>query len=185
MLYSLSGFLKSSPTQVRKFCPKYNPNTHLRPSPGTAIWRNLAVSIKWSQVPWILRSQAKVIESVIDCNCLYLSRAYSNNTYNYRFSVIPGIHGEDLLYTFYPTTLTGYDLSINIPDPDAKAWQSYFTSFVMYGTTNTGRSSGTVTWPICGSEMDIIEVSLSGFTQTTDDELPADRCTFWQSAPYM
>ena len=130
-------------------------------------------------------SQSHAIETVIDCNCLYLARAYSNNTYNYRFSVTPGIHAEDLLYTFYPTTLTGYNLPLSVPDVDAKAFQSYFTSFAIHGDPNTARMSGSVPFPLFGSSENIVDVSLAGFAETTDDELPEDRCAFWQPAPYM
>jgi len=130
-------------------------------------------------------SQSHPIETVIDCNCLYLARAYSNNTYNYRFSVTPGIHAQDLLYTFYPTTLTGYNLPLSVPDVDAKAFQSYFISFAIHGDPNTARMSGSVPFPLFGSSENIVDVSLAGFAETTDDELPEDRCAFWQPAPYM
>jgi hypothetical protein len=93
----------------------------------------------------------------------------------------------DLLYTFYPITLTlsGYDLSIPIPLLYAKDLQSYFISFVKYGVPNVERGSGTVAWPLFANEKSIIDTTPFGFEVTTDNELPEDRCAFWQPAPYI
>ena len=45
--------------------------------------------------------------------------------------------------------------------------------------------SGSVPFPLFGNAENIVDVSLGGFSQTTDDELPEDRCAFWQPAPYI
>jgi cholinesterase len=128
-----------------------------------------------------------LIECVIDCNGLYFAQAFTN-TYNYRFSVPPGIHAEDLLYTFYPLTLTllnGTDVEVPVPLLYAKALQSYFISFVKNGDPNVERGPATVQWPLFGSGKNIVDLSLTGFTVTVDDDLPTERCGFWQSAPYI
>ncbi|KAI4255291.1 MAG: hypothetical protein L6R42_006809, partial [Xanthoria sp. 1 TBL-2021] len=39
---------------------------------------------------------------VITCNTYLLARAYQNKTYNYLFDAPPGLHGDDLHYTFGP-----------------------------------------------------------------------------------
>jgi len=123
---------------------------------------------------------------VIDCNGLYLAHAFPG-AYEYRFSVPPGIHAMDVLFTFYPITLTlpGFDLSIPIPLLYAKGLQSYLISFVKHGDPNVERGSGTIGWPLFGSGKAIIDITLAGFSQTSDDELPNDRCAFWQPAPYI
>lgn len=130
---------------------------------------------------------SNLIEAVINCNSLYLAHAFLNRTYNYRFSIPPGIHALDLLYTFYPLTLTlpGYDLSISIPLLYAEGLQRYFISFVKDGNPNIERSGGTVAWPVIGPGKRIVDVTPFGFDVTTDDELPEDRCEFWQSAKYV
>jgi len=91
------------------------------------------------------------------------------------------------LYTFYPFTLTlpGYDLSIPIPLLYAEGLQSYFISFVKHGNPNIERRNGTVAWPIFGSEKTIVDTTIFGFDVTTDDELPEDRCGFWEPALYV
>ena len=127
------------------------------------------------------------IECVIDCNGLYLANAFPG-AYGYRFSVPPAIHAIDLLYTFYPMTLTlfnGTDVTIPVPIAYAKGLQSYFISFAKHGDPNVERGPGTVQWPLFGSGRNIVDLDLTGFSVTTDDELPSDRCGFWQSAPYV
>jgi Carboxylesterase family len=100
---------------------------------------------------------------------------------------MPGIHGEDLLYTFDPLsfTLPGFDLNVTVPVPYAKGLQSYFISFAKNGDPNSERTAGTVEWPLFGENKNIVDLSLTGFQVTTDSELPDDRCAFWQSAPYI
>ena len=126
-------------------------------------------------------------DALINCNSLYFAHANLNNTYNYRFSIPPGIHGIDLLYTFCPIILTlrGYDLSIPVPLLYAKGWQSYVISFVKYGNPNVERAGGTVLWSLFGNGKNIVDVTPFGIYQTTDNQLPDDRCAFWQPAPYI
>ena len=117
---------------------------------------------------------------------MYLARAFNSQSYNYRFSIPPGIHALDLSYTFYPLTITlgGLDIGIDVPLLYAKALQSYFVSFVKHGDPNVERGPGTIAWDRFGAEKSIVDVTLLGFSKVVDDELPEDRCAFWQSAPY-
>ena len=127
------------------------------------------------------------LEGLIICNCLYLSHAFANQTFNYRFSIPPGIHALDLLYTFYPTTVTvrGEQLSLPVPLLHAQGLQSYFTSFVKHGDPNIERRPVTVEWPLFGDTNMIVDVGPSGFSVVGDREISVERCKFWQSAPYI
>lgn len=81
-------------------------------------------------------------------------------------------------------TLGGKDLNIPVPLLYAKALQSYFVSFVKHGDPNVERGLGTIAWDRFGGGKSIVDISLLGFRKAVDDELPDDRCAFWQSAPY-
>lgn len=127
------------------------------------------------------------LEGLIICNCLYLSHAFANQTFNYRFSVPPGIHALDLLYTFHPTTVTvrGEQLTLPVPLSHAQGLQSYFLSFVRHGDPNIERRPGTVEWPLFGDANRVVDVTPLGFSVVGDQEISMERCKFWQSAPYI
>ncbi|KAL8701999.1 MAG: hypothetical protein Q9201_004621 [Fulgogasparrea decipioides] len=59
---------------------------------------------------------------VITCNTYLVALAYENKTYNHLFDVSPGLHGDDLHYTFGPDQSTKSD-QIRV------AIQDYVTSF--------------------------------------------------------
>lgn len=48
---------------------------------------------------YINRVKTMVADAGILCNAQYLDLAYDNNTWAYKFSVIPGYHGQDVGYT--------------------------------------------------------------------------------------
>jgi len=100
--------------------------------------------------------------------------------------VPPGIHALDLLYTFYPFTLTIYGKELDIPIPihHAKALQSYFVSFVKYGDPNVERGPETIAWDRFGEKKNIVDTTLHGFRRALDNEVSDLRCGFWQRAPY-
>ena len=131
-------------------------------------------------------SELLMVEVILNCNCLYLARAFNNNSYNYRFSIPPGIHALDLAFTFYPLTLTlaGIELTVPVPLLYANGLQSYFISFIKHGDPNVERGAGTIEWSTFGNGKGIVDLTPAGFAQTTDNELPDDRCGFWQNAPY-
>ena len=49
-------------------------------------------------------------EVAVDCNTLFLARAYKNATYSYLFSVLPAFHGLDTFYTV--SLISGFQLRI-------------------------------------------------------------------------
>ena len=73
-------------------------------------------------------------------NTFCLDKAFSNQTYAYQFSVPPGLHGEDVAYTFSngPANDVGSDSA-------AVALQQYITSFASRGDLRFQLSSSTAT----------------------------------------
>ncbi|KAL9596055.1 MAG: hypothetical protein Q9179_004754 [Wetmoreana sp. 5 TL-2023] len=67
---------------------------------------------------------------VITCNTYLVALAYENKTYNHLFDVSPGLHGDDLHYTFGPDQSTKSD-QIRV------AIQDYVTSFAATGNPNS------------------------------------------------
>ena len=126
------------------------------------------------------------LDSIVNCNCLYLARAFKNNTHNYRFSIPPGIHAMDLIFTFYPMTITLPTNLFVLPIPllYARALQSCFISFVKHGDPNVERRRGTIEWHLFGKEKRIVDVTLLGFWGVKDNQLSEDYCRFWQTATY-
>jgi hypothetical protein len=62
---------------------------------------------------------------VFTCNTFYLDKAYDNQTYAYFFTVPPGIHGEDIPYTYY----NGAKSTSVVSPTVAIALQEYITNF--------------------------------------------------------
>ncbi|KAL9597711.1 MAG: hypothetical protein Q9219_004968 [cf. Caloplaca sp. 3 TL-2023] len=69
---------------------------------------------------------------VINCNTYLLALAYQNRTYNYFFDVPPGLHGDDLHYTFGPDASTKSD-QIRV------AIQDFVTSFAATGDPKSSK----------------------------------------------
>lgn len=52
------------------------------------------------------RNDLLITEYLISCNAIAIANAYDNQTHNYRLSIPPAIHAQDLAYTYYPTADT-------------------------------------------------------------------------------
>lgn len=61
------------------------------------------------------RTSLMLSELSFTCNTHYLDLAYLNKTYSYYFTVPPGLHGEDVAYTFFngDTTTSDEGLPVN------------------------------------------------------------------------
>ncbi|KAK0112529.1 hypothetical protein ONS96_001765 [Cadophora gregata f. sp. sojae] len=149
----------------------------------------------------IARGASIVSEALFSCNALYLSRAFGldggahhrtgrgngrlkgkNDAWSYRFSVPPALHGDDIHYTFYegPTPTVKNDTL-------ALIMQGYFTNFIRGGDPNGdglprferyGESTA------AGKDVGVVmDLELNG-TRMREDDLPLDRCLWWQQALY-
>ena len=121
------------------------------------------------------RVSLAIAESTFSCNTNYLARAYKNNTHNYLFSVPPGIHGEDVPYTFFNGAPGAAAASVIAPKT-ATALQEYITSFVI-----NGRPSGPQLpdFPVYGSGAEVQDLNATSVMEIKD---PAanERCLWWQ-----
>ena len=114
-----------------------------------------------------------ISEGLFSCNTNYLARAYGNNTHNYLFSVPPGIHGEDVPYTFYGGGLPN---ELVIAPSTATALQEYITSFAIQGLPS---GPGLPVFPAYGSQAQVENLNATSIMQIRD---PAanERCLWWQ-----
>lgn len=98
-------------------------------SVSTAIYP-LARSV--SDLPYnddLDRAALMTSEVLVTCNNYLLALAYRNATYNYLFDIFPGLHGDDLHYTFGPDSPT--------KSPEVQlAMQSYIGHFSQTGDPN-------------------------------------------------
>ena len=115
-----------------------------------------------------------VSEALVSCNAFGLHLGYANKTRAYKFSVFPGVHGQDVSYTFFNGE-SGDSLSIPIDGNIAVAMQRLFADFVRTGTA----SGSTATQiPVFTAQAKTLNITNAGNTVVTD---PAAnwRCRFW------
>ncbi|KAL8788912.1 MAG: hypothetical protein Q9213_001435 [Squamulea squamosa] len=134
-------------------------------------------------------------EASFVCNVRDLSDAYAGKNYNLQYSVTPGLHGTDLLPTFYNLNLNLDLFGRDVPFPlvpgfgsFAQAYQSYLTSHARTGDPNrfkkTVNTPPAITWPKPGNAGDAITGVLNagdlGFGVVTDGQDTRTRCDFWR-----
>ncbi|KJZ73668.1 hypothetical protein HIM_07001 [Hirsutella minnesotensis 3608] len=114
-------------------------------------------------------------EVFFTCNTRYLGTAFGNATWNYRFQVSPGTHGQDVPYTFYPAKSGKIDAKL------AKDMQLYFTNFAQFGDPNSGGS--VPKWSKYGENAQLTTFGADGVGKDTDDT-KNKRCAYWQTGKY-
>ena len=115
-------------------------------------------------------------ELIFTCNTVYLAKAYGGNTYNYQFSVPPGLHALDIPYTFYSGVSTDPTFNTTI----AIALQEYLTSFAKNGVPS---GEGFPSFPLYGPTANEQNLNISGI-RTMMDTTDNPRCSYWQKALY-
>lgn len=140
------------------------------------------------------RTKAFMGDSSFYCNIRYLTNAYAGKSYNLKYSVTSGLHGTDLLPTFYNLNLDlsvlGNDVSVPlIPGfgSFAQAYQSYLVSHARSGDPNTYRKAVNVqpaiSWPKPGNAGDaltgVLDATDLGFSVITDQQTRKSVCDFW------
>lgn len=118
------------------------------------------------------------------CNTAYLNSAYRGQTHAYEFSIPPGIHGQDVLYTFYINGSSGVlinDSGLSVVNSTAAyVLQDYETSFMQTGTPSS--SLGPV-FPKHGYPGQLMEMGINAIDPHPDPTNNA-RCRYWQRATY-
>ena len=109
------------------------------------------------------------------CNTKFLSGAFNNTTYNYRFAIPPGIHGTDTPYTFWSG---GVSAGVQ-NDTIANIMQDFIVSFAKSGvpTTNTGIPR----FEQYGANSTMLNLAPAGITLMRDDTANL-RCEWWQKS---
>ncbi|KAL8627583.1 hypothetical protein Q9189_006705 [Teloschistes chrysophthalmus] len=133
----------------------------------------------------VARAALITAESTFSCNTRYLSRAFGSGTYNYIFAIPPGLHGQDIPYTFY----NGGGRSLSVARPEvAIQLQKYITNFVITGKPDgTGKVVGTEAFDSYGTNGTVKVLGMEGTEGSgTEREDPTKnaRCDWWQAASY-
>lgn len=120
------------------------------------------------------RTDITIGDFSIVCNAHYLNTAFGNDSYAYQFSIPPGLHGEDLSYTFYDG---GADPGVNTTL--AVLMQHYILNFAVGGSPN---AAGLPLFPCYD---DAREENLnSTLLGPMHDDTASARCAWWQKALY-
>ncbi|KAI9671625.1 MAG: hypothetical protein M1829_004630 [Trizodia sp. TS-e1964] len=133
----------------------------------------------------------------IDCNPVYLTDAYAPllglGIYKYQFALYPGIHGQDVAYTFYepppPPPLPKSPLTFK--EEIALVHQQYLTNFAKTGNPNN-RSSGLKEFlpygPLGKMKRYREKYSLGNgksINENVIDHMNKTTCRWWQEALYL
>ncbi|RYP28602.1 hypothetical protein DL767_007143 [Monosporascus sp. MG133] len=129
------------------------------------------------------RWQLIVEEAVFTCNTRYLATAYGNETFSYLFAYPPGIHMQDVPFTFFNGDGTPPNVPGTIVDSAvAVPMQRYFTRFAQKGDPNRG--SDLPEWPRYGDDAALLTFGADAITLTSPDPTANERCDYWQSAAW-
>lgn len=143
------------------------------------------------------RTAAVIADSSFLCHVRYVTNAYAGKTYNLQYNVTPGIHGLDVLPTFYNLNLDLSTLNetatypyplIPIFSPFAQAYQSYLVSHARSGNPNTyakvSNVPSAIHWPqpdTSGDELrGVMNAGNTGFSVISDSETRGTICEFWR-----
>lgn len=143
------------------------------------------------------RTALTISEVFYACNSYYLGRAYENSSYGYQFSIPPGLHGQELPYTFF----TGLDPGPDVPTlqlqdlvtivmkfgqvaspKTAIAWQGFITSFTQEGIPS-GRDLPRPIPPY-GRNASVTDFNILG-VRTIRDPSANRRCEWWQKGFHL
>ena len=119
------------------------------------------------------RAALLISDVVINCNAYLLALAYANQTFNYLFDVGPGLHGDDLHYTFGPDSSTK-----NLPVQNAL--QNYVMQFAATGNPNK-RGLPRFAW--YGPRSEVLDLKPGDFSMRVDPAA-SDRCLVLQQKVY-
>ncbi|KAL9634627.1 MAG: hypothetical protein Q9204_002921, partial [Flavoplaca sp. TL-2023a] len=140
------------------------------------------------------RFKAYLGDSSFYCNVRYLTDAYQTQTWNLKYSVLPGLHATDLLPSFYNLNLDLDGFGRSVPFPlvpgfggFSQAYQSYLVSHARTGDPNTYRKglglSPTVAWPKPEGSGDkvrgVLQAGNLGFSVISDGQVRRETCDFW------
>jgi carboxylesterase type B len=125
---------------------------------------------------------------LITCNTYYLNTAFNNQTYAYFFTIPPGLHGNDIPYTYYNGG------GLQPVNASQGAWglqnvtaaltlQDWIVTFARDGRPSAPDISEVPEFEMYGPDAHVVELNLTEISVVTD---PAanDRCKWWQKGLY-
>ncbi|KAM5353345.1 hypothetical protein ACJZ2D_016752 [Fusarium nematophilum] len=120
-------------------------------------------------------------EGTFVCNAHALNGAYGNHA-SYLFDVFPGLHAQDVEYTFYNPDVVYPGLPVLTMWGDnqtiAYVMQDYFTSFAMQGIPES-QEDGLLAVSMYGEDATLTVLSTDGIV-TRRDPATNERCGWWQ-----
>lgn len=122
-----------------------------------------------------------ISELSFTCNSRYFDLAFKNETFSYLFAIPPGLHGQDIAYTYFNGITSNEGGFLPPVDPAiALGLQGYLTSFAQTGNPNT---KGLPNFPIYGEEAQVLVINSTGFAPGPDN-VANPRCDYWQKGLY-
>ena len=119
-------------------------------------------------------------EALVTCNVNALTSAFGAASSGYQFSVFPGIHAQDVMYTFFNGPAA--DFFGNVVDPGvASVLQSIIVDFTISGAGNLVavallQQPGLLFQP---NSTTFLNLDVNGLT-AIQDPAANPRCQFWQ-----
>ncbi|PYI35552.1 carboxylesterase family protein [Aspergillus indologenus CBS 114.80] len=135
------------------------------------IFNTSAASLGYSDA--LERLTLTISDAFFRCKNLYLSTALET-VYGYTFAVAPGLHSEDLYFTFYDPAS---------PDPSvvdvdvALVMQDYIVSFVQEGQPSSSVADA-IAWNSYWPQGQVLNIQ-AGNISSVPDPVHMDRCQMW------
>jgi len=113
------------------------------------------------------------------CNTRYFDLAFKNKTYSYYFSIPPGLHGEDIPYTYF----NGPSSSV-VNATAAIALQDFIVTFTEGGAPKSPDVPNAPAFGMYGANSTVEDIGASSITRIKDT-VANSRCDWWQRALYV
>jgi carboxylesterase type B len=117
------------------------------------------------------------------CNTRFLDTALKGQTYSYRFTIPPALHGDDVPYSFYNGESVGAYPQLQSLDA-AYTLQDWIISFTKTGVPSAPDVPSTPAFPQYGAESTVVNIGLQSITVEKDDAANP-RCDWWQKALFL
>ncbi|PKS11014.1 hypothetical protein jhhlp_002773 [Lomentospora prolificans] len=121
------------------------------------------------------RLSLAVGDALFTCNSFAISLAYSNMTRGYLFDICPGMHGQDVSYTFFNGERAD-SLGLLVDRPTAGKMQSWFVDFTIFGDAS---GSSATQLPVFGSGAQVAHINGGTTFPSVQDPAASARCRFW------
>ncbi len=126
------------------------------------------------------RTALAISNYVVTCNSNILAATLTPG-YAYLYSVPPGLHGEDISYTFFNGDTSTSDDGLPVNATVAEVFQRYLTNFAMTGRPT---AEGYQDFALYGQQDTVTNIGTTGLGTQLKDPGAVPQCKFWQEAPY-